>query len=47
MKKLSTKERAIVKDFVAVLKKYKHLGPMKLAELARYAYETTSNISTV
>jgi len=43
---LSKKERAIVNDFIAVLKKYKHLGPLKLAELARHAYETTSNFST-
>jgi len=46
MKRRTAKDRAIVKDFVAVLKKYKHLGPLKLAALARYAYETTLNIST-
>jgi len=40
MKKQSTKERAIIKDFVVVLKKYKHLGPLRLAILVRYAFET-------
>lgn len=39
MKKLTKKEQKIVNEFVILLEKYKHLGPLKLAELLQITFD--------
>jgi hypothetical protein len=36
--KLSVEERIIVKEFSLLFRKYKHIGPLKLAELLSIAF---------
>ena len=43
MKKLTKKEKNIVKEFVEIIEKYKDFGPMKLAKLMRISFELSSN----
>lgn len=40
MKKLTKKEQEIVNEFIAVIEKHKHIGFVRLAELASKAFLT-------
>ena len=44
MKNLTKKQQLIVDGFVVILKKYKHLGPLKLAELCSIAFNSSYEI---